>query len=61
MGVKWGLWLQNTKCLWFGLSEHFFSNTIGHLLHVGSLSGHDEMQIARIVVAQNVKGGVYRR
>lgn len=39
MGIKWGLWLRNTKCLWFGLSEHFFNNTISNVLHVASASG----------------------
>lgn len=52
MGVKWGLWLRNTHCLWFGIAEHFFNNTIGNLLHVVSISGNDEMQIVRIIIAQ---------
>jgi membrane protease YdiL (CAAX protease family) len=52
MGVKWGLWLRNTKCLWFGIAEHFFNNTIGNMLHVVSSGGHDEMQIIRIIAAQ---------
>lgn len=54
MAMKWGLWLRNTKCLWFGLSEHFFNNTIGNLLHVSSISGYDEMQIIRILIAQMI-------
>lgn len=52
MGIKWGLWLRNTQCLWFGLSEHFFNNTIGNVLHVTTTSGIDEMQLTRILVAQ---------
>lgn len=52
MGIKWGLWLRNTNCLWFGLSEHFFNNTISNVLHVASASGYDEMQIVRILIAQ---------
>lgn len=52
MGVKWGLWLRNTGCLWFGMAEHFVNNTIGNLLHVVSTTGYDEMQIVRILVAQ---------
>jgi membrane protease YdiL (CAAX protease family) len=52
MGVKWGLWFRNTECLWFGIAEHFFNNTIANLLHVASVDGHDEMQIVRIIIAQ---------
>ncbi len=52
MGIKWGLWLQNTDCLWFGIAEHFFNNTIGNILHVVSLTGEDELQIIRIIIAQ---------
>ncbi len=52
MGVKWGLWRRNTNCLWFGMAEHFFNNTIVNLLHVASVGGQDEMQIVRVVVAQ---------
>lgn len=58
MGVKWGLWLRNTQCLWFGLAEHFFNNTIGNLLHMTSLTGHDEMQIVRILIAQMLSLGI---
>jgi membrane protease YdiL (CAAX protease family) len=52
MGIKWGLWLRNTGCLWFGVAEHFFNNTIGNLIHVVSNDGHDELQIVRIIFAQ---------
>jgi membrane protease YdiL (CAAX protease family) len=52
MGVKWGLWLRNTNCLWFGAAEHFFNNTISNILHIASVGGDDEMQIIRIIFAQ---------
>lgn len=58
MGIKWGLWLQNTKCLWFGISEHFFNNTIGNVLHVSSVIGYDELQIVRILIAQMLSLGI---
>jgi membrane protease YdiL (CAAX protease family) len=52
MGVKWGLWLRNSKCLWFGAAEHFFNNTITNILHIAGAGGDDEMQIVRIIFAQ---------
>lgn len=52
MGIKWGLWLSSTHCLWFGIAEHFFNNTITNMLHITTATASDELQIVRIIIAQ---------
>ena len=53
MGIKWGLLYRVTGNLWAGLGDHLFNNTVAtNMLHVISLTGADELQIVRIMIAQ---------
>ena len=53
MGIKWGLLYRMTGTIWVGLGDHLFNNTVAtNMLHVISLTGADELQIVRIMVAQ---------
>ena len=53
MGIKWGLLYRVTGNLWVGLGDHLFNNTVAtNMLHVISLTGADELQIVRIMIAQ---------
>lgn len=53
MGIKWGLLYRMTGNIWVGLGDHLFNNTIAtNMLHVISLTGADELQIVRIMIAQ---------
>ena len=53
MGIKWGLLSRMTGNLWVGLGDHLFNNTVAtNMLHVISLTGADELQIVRIMIAQ---------
>ncbi len=47
-----------TGVLWVGLSEHFFNNFIGNILHVVSTTGTDEFQIIRIVLSNFLSLGI---
>lgn len=58
MGIKWGLWLRNTNCLWFGIAEHFFNNTIVNMVHIITKDGNDSLQILRILIAQLLSLGI---
>ena len=53
MGIKWGLLYKMTGSIWMGLADHFFNNcVVTNLLHVVTLSGIDEMQIARVLIGE---------
>ena len=53
MGIKWGLLSRMTGNLWVGLGDHLFNNTVAtNMLHAVSLTGADELQIVRIMLAQ---------
>lgn len=54
MSIKWGMLIEMTGTIWVGLAEHFFNNTIINALHVVTVSGSDEMQIARVMIACTV-------
>ena len=51
LAIEWGECVSMTGVLWVGLSEHFFNNFIGNILHVVSTTGTDEFQIIRIVLS----------
>lgn len=53
MSVKWGLLYRMTGNIWTGLGDHLLNNTVAtNILHVVTVSGHDELQIIRIILAQ---------
>lgn len=51
LGIEWGTCVGMTGVLWVGLSEHYFNNFIGNILHVVSKDGTDEFQIVRIILS----------
>lgn len=53
MGIKWGILYKITGSIWMGLADHFFNNcVVTNLLHVVTLTGVDEMQIARVLIGE---------
>ena len=53
MGIKWGILYKMTGSIWMGLADHFFNNCIvTNLLHVVTINGVDEMQIARVLIGE---------
>jgi len=52
MALVWGMLFEMTEVIWISLADHFFNNTIINLLHIQTVSGFDELQIARALVAQ---------
>ncbi len=53
-GAKFCLLTKITGSLWMPMADHFFNNTITNMLHVATVSGSDEMQVARIAIAQTI-------
>jgi membrane protease YdiL (CAAX protease family) len=51
-GLSLCMLMKLTGSLWAGMVIHFINNTSANLLHIVSPSGFDEMQTARIAVAQ---------
>ena len=58
LAIEWGTCVNMTGVLWVGLSEHFFNNFIGNILHVVSTTGTDEFQIIRIVLSNFLSLGI---
>ena len=58
LAIEWGTCVNMTGVLWVGLSEHFFNNFIGNILHVVSTTGTDEFQIIRIVLSNLLSLGI---
>ena len=58
LAIEWGTCVSMTGVLWVGLSEHFFNNFIGNILHVVSTTGTDEFQIIRIVLSNFLSLGI---
>ena len=58
LAIEWGTCVSMTGVLWVGLSEHFFNNFIGNILHVVSTTGTDEFQIIRIVLSTFLSLGI---
>ena len=58
LAIEWGECVNMSDVLWVGLSEHFFNNFIGNILHVESATGTDEFQIIRIVVSNLLSLGI---
>ncbi len=53
MSFKWGLLYQMTDSLFIGIGDHLFNNIIAtNLIHIVTISGADELQIVRIMIAQ---------
>jgi len=53
-GAKFCLLTKITGSLWMPMADHFFNNTVVNILHVVTASGADELQVARISIAQTV-------
>lgn len=53
MGVKWGLLYRASGTVWIGLADHLFNNcVVTNLLHVATVNGVDELQIARVLMGE---------
>ena len=53
MSVKWGLLYEMTGSLFIGIGDHLFNNIVAtNLLHIVTVTGVDELQIVRIMIAQ---------
>lgn len=53
-GAKFCLLTKITGSLWLPMTDHFINNTIINILHIGSISGVDELQTVRIAIAQTI-------
>lgn len=53
MSIKWGLLYKMTGGLWAGIGDHLFNNVVAtNILHIVTLTGADELQIVRLLIAQ---------
>ncbi len=53
-GAKFCLLTKMTGSLWLPMTDHFINNTIVNILHIGSISGIDELQTVRVAIAQTI-------
>ncbi|MCM1306450.1 MAG: CPBP family intramembrane metalloprotease [Firmicutes bacterium] len=53
-GAKFCLMTKITGSLWFAMTDHFINNSLVNVLHICSASGADELQTARVAIAQAV-------
>ena len=53
-GLKMSWLYKMTGSLWLGAADHFFNNAIINIVHVVSNQGNDNLQIARIFLAQTL-------
>lgn len=54
VGIQYAMLSRITGSLWAGMAAHFVNNTVVNLLHVVTVAGSDEMQTARIAIAQTL-------
>lgn len=53
MSIKWGMLYKMTGSLFIGIGDHLFNNVIAtNILHMVTVTGVDELQIIRILIAQ---------
>lgn len=53
-GAKFCLLTKITGSLWLPMTDHFINNTVVNILHIGSVTGIDELQTVRIAIAQTI-------
>lgn len=54
MGFMLCLWVKISGNLWVAMAIHFVNNTIVNILHVTTQNAADELQVARITIAQTL-------
>ena len=54
ISLIWGMLFDLSGVLWIGMADHFVNNTIINTLHITTINGTDEYQIARTIIAQTL-------